>query len=64
MDFVNNVNLKLLQAFLAVAEHQSFRLAGVALHRSHSSISAQIQSLEDQLDVRLFERTTRKVELT
>lgn len=64
MEFINHVNLKLLQAFLAVAEFQSFRLAGEALHRSHSSISTQIQSLEEQLDVRLFDRTTRKVELT
>lgn len=64
MDTVANVNMKLLQSFLAVAEHGSFRLAAENLHRSHSAISAQIMQLEAQLDVRLFERTTRNVRLT
>ncbi len=64
MDFVGNVNMKLLQSFLAVAEQGSFRLAAEVLNRSHSAISAQIMQLEAQLDVRLFERTTRNVQLT
>lgn len=64
MDVIGNVNMKLLQTFLVVAEHGSFRLAAETLHRSHSSVSAQIMQLEAQLDVRLFERTTRSVKLT
>ena len=64
MDAIANVNMKLLQTFLAVAEQGSFRLAAETLHRSHSAISAQIMQLEAQLDVRLFERTTRNVKLT
>lgn len=64
MDTIGNVNMKLLQSFLAVAEQGSFRLAAEVLHRSHSAISAQIMQLEAQLDVRLFERTTRNVQLT
>ncbi|MCB4771499.1 LysR family transcriptional regulator [Ancylobacter sp. Lp-2] len=59
-----NVNMKLLQSFLAVADQGSFRLAGEMLNRSHSAISAQIMQLEAQLDLRLFERTTRHVRLT
>ncbi|MEZ0214313.1 MAG: LysR family transcriptional regulator [Xanthobacteraceae bacterium] len=66
MDAVGNlnVNMKLLQSFLAVADRGSFRVAAETLHRSHSAISAQIMQLETQLDMRLFERTTRNVKLT
>lgn len=64
MDVIGNVNMKLLQTFLVVAEHASFRLAAEILHRSHSSVSAQIMQLEAQLDILLFERTTRSVKLT
>lgn len=64
MDVIGNVNMKLLQTFLVVAEQGSFRLAAEILHRSHSAVSAQIMQLEAQLDVSLFERTTRSVKLT
>lgn len=64
LEHLGNVNMKLLQTFLAVAERGSFRLAATAVHRSHSAVSAQILQLEDQLGVRLFERTTRSVALT
>lgn len=64
MQTLDNVNMKLLHTFLAVAERGSFRLAAAAVHRSHSAVSAHILQLEDQLSVRLFERTTRSVELT
>lgn len=58
------VNLKLLQAFLLVAEHSSFRVAAEKSFRSASAVSAQIRQLEDQLGVSLFHRTTRSVRLT
>lgn len=61
---VSNVNLKLLQAFLLVGEHSSFRTAAEVSHRSTSAVSAQIRRLEDQLGVPLFHRTTRNVRLT
>ena len=61
MDLEGQVNLKLLQTFLLVAEERSFRNAANRLHRSHSAISAQIRVLENQLGVRLFERTTRSI---
>ncbi len=64
MQKLSNVNMKLLQTFLAVAERGSFRLAADTIHRSHSAVSAQILQLEGQLGVRLFERTTRSVALT
>jgi len=36
-------------------------MAGEALRRAHSSVSTQIQTSEEHLDVRLFDRTTRRV---
>ena len=58
------VNHKLLQVFVSVAEHRSFRRAADDLGRSQSAISMQIQQLETQLGVALFHRTTRWVEPT
>lgn len=61
---IMNVNLKLLQVFLLVAEHSSFRSAAAAANRSQSAVSAQVKHLEEQLGVALFHRTTRSVRLT
>ncbi len=59
-----SINLKLLQTFLLVGEHSSFRAAAEKSFRSQSAVSAQIRQLESQLGVVLFHRTTRNVRLT
>lgn len=61
---LNNVNLKLINTFVCVAEFGSFHGAAKALSRSQSAISMQIRELETQLGVQLFLRTTRHLELT
>src|SRR5258708_11466937 len=53
-----------LTAFVAVAEHASFTRAATQLGISNPSLSHGIRSLEDQLGVRLLNRTTRSVALT
>jgi DNA-binding transcriptional LysR family regulator len=53
-----------IAVFLEVAKHQSFAAAARALGMTGSAVSKQIQNLEDQLDVLLLHRTTRKVTLT
>ncbi len=63
-DPLAHVNLKLLQTFLLVGEHSSFRAAAERSFRSQSAVSAQIRQLEAQLGVTLFHRTTRNVRLT
>jgi LysR family carnitine catabolism transcriptional activator len=59
-----NVTLRQLQAFRAVAEVGSFREAAARLHLSQPALSATIRKLEFVLDVRLFDRTTRRLALT
>ena len=53
-----------LKIFHAVAEAGSFTSATVILNLSQSAISRQIQSLEDDLKVKLFERHARGLTLT
>jgi DNA-binding transcriptional LysR family regulator len=61
---ITKINLKLLQTFMLVAEHNSFRHAADETRRSQSAVSTQIKQLESQLGVPLFHRTTRRVQLT
>ncbi len=53
-----------LECFLAVAEHLNFAQAAQQLHVTHPAVSQQIKSLEKELNVQLFRRTTRSVRLT
>ncbi|MFL0810862.1 MAG: LysR family transcriptional regulator [Agarilytica sp.] len=57
-------NLELIRCFITVAELQSFTEAGERLHKSQSAISVRIKKLEDLLGHVLFDRTSRKVELS
>ena len=59
-----NINLKLLQTFMLVAELRSFRKAAEASNRTTSAVSMQIKQLEEQAEVVLLQRTSRSVELT
>jgi len=53
-----------LAAFLAAAEHGSFREGARRLGISAAAVSKNIARLEEALGVRLFERTSRRVLLT
>ena len=57
-------SLDLLKGFEAAARLLSFTKAGAELYLSQSAVSRQIQELEDQLGVRLFQRRHRALALT
>ena len=50
-----------LSAFVAVATHRSFSRAAAELGLSPSALSHTVRSLEERLDLRLLNRTTRSV---
>jgi DNA-binding transcriptional LysR family regulator len=56
-----NVSLRQLRAFLAVASHRHFRRAAETLHLTQPAVSRLVADLEGELDVRLFDRSTREV---
>jgi DNA-binding transcriptional LysR family regulator len=58
------MELRHLAAFTAVAEEGGFTAAARRMHMVQSAISATVRTLERELDVRLFDRTTHHVQLT
>ncbi len=60
----HNVTLKQLRCFLAVAETGSFTAAALRLCVTQSALTATIQQFEESVGLRMFDRTTRRVNLT
>jgi LysR family hydrogen peroxide-inducible transcriptional activator len=61
---MNNLTLRQLRYFEAVAKHTHFGRAAEACAVSQPALSVQIKELEETLGQALFERTARKVRLT
>ena len=57
-------SLTALRVFAAAGRLESFSNAAVELHVTQGAISRQIRLLEEELEVQLFTRGTRRVELT
>jgi DNA-binding transcriptional LysR family regulator len=58
------MDLQQLQQFVAVAEERHFTRAANRCHIAQSALSTSIRALERQLGTELFNRTTRRVELS
>src|ERR1700719_5055678 len=61
---MNRADLADLSAFVAVADHLSFRAAASQLGVTPSALSHSMRQLEERLGVRLLNRTTRSVSVT
>lgn len=59
-----STTLRQLRAFVLVAEQNSFTKAAESLCLTQSALSGLIKELEQNLDVKLFDRTTRKLHLS
>lgn len=58
------MDLKVLRSFVEIAREQSFTAAAEKLSVTQPTLSRQIADLEEELGQKLFERTTRSLELT
>lgn len=64
MQGMRNLDLELIRAFVAVADHGSMTVAGNVLHLTQSAVSQQIMRLERRLGQALFLRERRGLKLT
>ncbi|OAA90425.1 LysR family transcriptional regulator [Clostridium ljungdahlii] len=58
------MDIKQLTYFLAIAEEKSITKASEKLHIAQPHLSQQLKLLEEELNVKLIERTTRKFQVT
>jgi DNA-binding transcriptional LysR family regulator len=61
---VSSLEVRELEAFLALADELHFGRAGERLYLSQSRVSQLLRSLESRIGARLVERTSRRVRLT
>ena len=59
-----NIEIGDIEAFIELTETNSFAKAATNLNLSQPALSRRIQKLEQELGTKLFDRTTRKVQLS
>ena len=64
MKTVTRSSLRGLRTFCVAARYESFKVAADELFITASAVSQQIQNLEQELGLQLFERSTRDLKLT
>ncbi len=61
---MRNLDLDLLRTLVAIADHETFGAAAETVQRTQSAVTQQMQRLEEQLGLTLFERHGRGKHLT
>jgi len=62
--YAPSLDNNLLSAFVAVVDNRGFTAAAGQLHKTQSTISLRIRTLEERLGTRLLQRTSRQLVLT
>jgi DNA-binding transcriptional LysR family regulator len=60
----NEMEIRQLKAFIAIAETKTFTAGAKQLNITQAAISMQIQQLEKEIGLQLFTRTSRRVIIT
>jgi len=58
------MSLRALRTLVAIARHRTFARAGEAIGLTQSAVSLHVKSLEEEFNVRLFDRSRREPSLT
>lgn len=58
------MNLRFLKTIIAISQHPTLAAAAKSVHLSHSAVSLQVQSLEDELQIQILDRSRRPPVLT
>ena len=61
---MTRIDTRELESFVAVADHLNFSKAAKQLNLSQPPLTRHVQSLEDKLGSKLFERNTHAVAMT